>query len=275
LDPEEGLPSRALLWLHNQPVNSHLPETKKLASLFPNGPHLSGDQLDIIISNSEGMLYSVFQAFIADFVSVLELVEGLGDPDHIYKRKVKRGSHCADVSYVLTLLILAPPALDDHLKCLPPPSSPLDLVHSPHKLAELLGGEMPSIHLGRPGGAPVAIFNPALATLQRSLDNLEEVQVSHSEIERAAKYLRYAVAFYEDEAHRQRAIKELINEAIGEKVEWGYALSWADNIKPSGSWRYDSFLILFLELKNTLGLSGDALLQAVIDYSKIVSRDKV
>jgi hypothetical protein len=35
------------------------------------------------------------------------------------------------------------------------------------------------------------------------------------------------------------------------------------------------FPILVLELKNTLGLSGDALLQAVVDYSKIVSREKV
>jgi len=131
---------------------------KKLVSLFPNGPCLSDDQLDIIISDLDGMLYSVFQAFIVDFVSVLELVEGLGEPDHVYKRKVKKGAHCVDVSYVLTLLIIMPPALDDHLKCLPPASSPLDLVHSSHKLADLLGGEMPSIHLGRPGGAPVAIF---------------------------------------------------------------------------------------------------------------------
>ncbi|CAA7257512.1 unnamed protein product [Cyclocybe aegerita] len=35
-----------------------------------------------------------------------------------------------------------------------------------------------------------------------------------------------------------------------------------------------SFLILVLELKNRLGLSGDALLQAVLDYSKVVLREK-
>jgi hypothetical protein len=208
-------------------------------------------------------------------VSVLELVEGLGDPDDAYKRKVKKGAHHIDISYVLPLFIPMLIALDDRLKRFPPAPSPSDLVHSSHKLADLLGGEMPSIHLGRPGGVPVAIFNPALASLQRCLDNLEEVQVSRSEVERAAKYLRCAVAFYEDEAHRQNAIKELVDESIGEKGEWGYNLSWADNIKPDGSWWYDSFLLLVLELKNTLGLSGDALLQAVFDYSKIVSRDKV
>jgi len=208
-------------------------------------------------------------------VSVLELVEGLGDPDDAYKRKVKKGVHGVDISYVLALLILTLLALDDRLKRFPPAPSPSDLVHSSHKLADLLGGEMPSIHLGRPGGVPVAIFNPALASLQWCLDNLEEVQVTRSEVERAAKYLRCAVAFYEDEAHHQNAIKELVDEAIGEKGEWSHTLSWADNIKPDGSWWYDSFLLLVLELKNTLGLSGDALLQAVFDYSKIVSRDKV
>jgi len=201
------------------------------------------------------------------------LVKGLGDPDDAYKRKVKKGAHGVDISYVLALLILTLLALDDRLKRFPPAPSPSDLVHSSHKLVDLLGGEMPSIHLGRPGGVPVAIFNPALASLQWRLDNLEEVQVTHSEVERAAKYLRCAVAFYENEAHRQNTIKELVDEAIGEKGEWGYTLGWADNIKPNGSWWYDSFLLLALELKNMLGLSGDALLQAVFDYSKIVSRD--
>ena len=208
-------------------------------------------------------------------MSVLELVEGLGDPDDAYKRKVKKGAHGVDISYVLTLPILTLLALDDRLKHFPPAPSPSDLVHSSHKLESLLGCEMPSIHLGRPGGVPVAIFNPALASLQRCLDNLQEVQVTRSDVECAAKYLRCAVAFYEDETQRQNAIKELVNEAIGEKGEWNDRLEWADNIKLNGSWWYNSFLLLVLELKNTLGLSGDALLQAVFDYSKIVSRDKV
>jgi hypothetical protein len=166
-------------------------------------------------------------------------------------------------------------ALNECLKRLPPASSPSDIVHSFHKLADLLGGDEPPIHLGRPGGAPAAIFNPALAILQQRLDHLEQVKVSRSEVDRAAKYLRCAITFYEDEDHRQKAIKELVDEAIGEKGKWGLALGSADNIKPNGSRWYDEFLILVLELKNTLGLSGDALLQAVIDYSKIVSRERV
>ena len=109
------------------------------------------------------------------------------------------------------------------------------------------------------------IFNPALAILQRRLDHLGQVNVSPSTVECVSKYLRCAVSFYEDEAHRQKAIKELVDVAIGEKAKWTSTLGWADSIKPDGSWWYNEFLILVLELKNTLGLSGDALLKAVMD----------
>lgn len=69
-----------------------------LVSIFPKAPRVSDDQLDIVVADTEGMLYSVLQSYLTDFVSVLELVEGLGDPDDVYKRKVKKGAHCADIS---------------------------------------------------------------------------------------------------------------------------------------------------------------------------------
>ena len=81
--------------------------------------------------------------------------------------------------------------------------------------------------------------------------------------------------FYEDDAHCQKAIEKLVDEAIGEKGKWNISLGWADSIKPDRIWSHHVFVALVLELKNTLGLSGDALPQAVIDYSKIVLREKV
>ncbi|KAF8962089.1 hypothetical protein BDZ97DRAFT_1156495 [Flammula alnicola] len=242
LDPREDLQSRALQWLHQQPANGHLEVIELLASFFPNGPRLSDDRrLDIIIANAE----------------VFELVKDLDDPEGPYRRKVKK-------------------ALDERLNRLLLIPSPLDIVHSPEKLADLLGGDEPLIHLGRPGGAPAALFNPALAILQQNLEHLEQVQVCRADVVRAAEYVRCAVAFYDDddEGRRQRAIKELIDRAIGEKGEWRFAVGWADNIEPGGGWWYDAFLTLVLELKNTVGLAGDALLQAVIDYSKVVPREK-
>ncbi|KAF8727267.1 hypothetical protein AX14_007435 [Amanita brunnescens Koide BX004] len=223
LDPKENLQLRALQWLHQQPADGHLSVMMQLTDIFPTGPPLPRKQLDIIIADTK----------------VLELVEGLGDPDDVYKRKVKR-------------------ALDERLNRLPSTVSPSDMVHFSDKLADLLGGNDPLIHLGRPGGAPAVIFNPALANLQQRLDHLEELPVSRSE----------------GKARRRGAMQGLVDEAIGQKGEWTLALDWADNIKPDGSWWYDGFLILVLELKNTLGLSGDALLQALVDYSKIVSRQK-
>ena len=202
------------------------------------------------------------------------MVEDLSGLDG-YQRQVKKGAHCVDISFLPALLILTLLALNDGLKRFPPTPSPSNIVHSSNKLADILGGETPSIHLGRPGGVPATIFNPALASLQRRLDNLEEVQVTRPEVDHAARYLRCAVAFYKDEALRQNAIKDLVDQMIGEQGQWGSTLSWADNIKPDGGWWYQDFLLFALELKNTLGLSGDALLQAVFDYSKIVSREKV
>jgi len=83
------------------------------------------------------------------------------------------------------------------------------------------------------------------------------------------------VTFYKDEGQRQKVITGLVDEAIGEKGEWRRVLGWADNIKPDSCWWCYEFLILVLELKNTLGLSGNALLQAAINYSKIVPQEKV
>jgi len=143
-----------------------------------------------MVADAEGMLHFVLQFYFTDFVSVLELIEGLSDPDDVYKRKVKKGARLlrfidARFSHSYTL------ALNQRLS-----RSPSDIVHSSDKLADLLGGNEPPIHLGRPGGVPAVIFNPALATLQQRLDHLEQVQVSRLEVRRAANYLRRAVKFY-------------------------------------------------------------------------------
>ena len=98
LQPREDLQLRALQWLHQQPADGHLQAMENLASIFPNGPCLTHNKLDIIVANVECMFYSVFQSYFTDFFPVLELSEGLGDPDHIYKRKVKEGAHCDDIS---------------------------------------------------------------------------------------------------------------------------------------------------------------------------------
>ena len=117
------------------------------------------------------------------------------------------------------------------------------------------------------------IFNSALAALQQRFDHLEQVQVSRSEVERAADYLRCAVNYYDDESARQNAIEELFDEAMGMRVDWEHWDATTSTIKRC-TW-YGDFLIGVLELKNTLGIHGDAHFQAILDYSKIVSQNKV
>jgi hypothetical protein len=41
---------------------------------------------------------------------------------------------------------------------------------------------------------------------------------------------------------------DLIN-AIGQDGEWGYALDWADSIKPDGCWWHDLFLVQILRTR--------------------------
>lgn len=77
---------------------------------------------------------------------------------------------------------------------------------------------------------------------------LDQVEISPSDVGHASQYLRYATRFYKDEAQRQNVIMELIEEATEKKGEW------ADRIKPDGCWWYGLFLAQVLELKNMLGL---------------------
>ena len=96
LSPRKTLQSRALQWLHQQPLDNQIEESETLLSVFPNGPH--GSDLDIIIADTEGMIYSIFQLYLTDFVSVLEMTEGLGDPYDACNRKLKKGAHAAGIS---------------------------------------------------------------------------------------------------------------------------------------------------------------------------------
>ena len=78
LSPDATLQLCALQWLYEQLIDNQIKETQLLSSVFPNSPH--GSNLDIIIADMEGMIYSIFQLYLTDFVSVLEMTEGLGDP---------------------------------------------------------------------------------------------------------------------------------------------------------------------------------------------------
>ena len=65
------------------------------------------------------------------------------------------------------------------------------------------------------------------------------------------------------------------NVIVGQDGNWNTQLNWAGGIKPDCCWWYKEFLIAVLELKNIVGLVGNPVLQAIVDYSKMISQEKV
>ena len=52
-----------------------------LSLIFSDGPHpLRGSKLDILVANAEDMFQLILHFYLNNFLSVLELLEGLGDP---------------------------------------------------------------------------------------------------------------------------------------------------------------------------------------------------
>jgi len=62
-----------------------------LSDVFPDGP--SSVVPHIIVSDPEGMSYSTFLLYIADFLPVLEMSEGLGDPLFFHHKKLRESVH--------------------------------------------------------------------------------------------------------------------------------------------------------------------------------------
>jgi hypothetical protein len=139
-------------------------------------------------------------------------------------------------------------------------------------VAAFLDPEKGRVYLDR---VPVAMFSPPLARLQQRLDGLDKVEPSPAEVACASGFLEAAINFSKNEGLCQQAIYEYIDALLREPGRWEERLKWAGNIKSDASWCHKNFPIILLELENTLGIDGDAILQAVVDYSKIISQEKV
>ncbi|KAG5649917.1 hypothetical protein H0H81_001495 [Sphagnurus paluster] len=164
--------------------------------------------------------------------------------------------------------------LGERITSLCPSNSPSETAGSPAKIREVIEGNKSRVYVGRPGGAPAAIFNPALAALQLRLENLDQVKVDHGDVVNAAEYMDKAITAYDDESAREKAIKTCIDIAVGQSGDWNSRLDWADAIKPDCAWWHKLFLTIVLELKNIDGLAGNPSFQSIIDYCKIIPQKK-
>lgn len=149
--------------------------------------------------------------------------------------------------------------------------APSEVIKSAHAVKELFVKEGCFIHLNQ---VSPAIFCPPLANLQRQLENLDMVPISPNDVEHCREYVSLAIRHYDNEKARQEAIEKIVNQVFGSGGEWVTNVPEA-NVKPDAIWWKDGFVIFVAELKNVIGLCGDALLQAVVDYAKIMSRPKV
>lgn len=116
-------------------------------------------------------------------------------------------------------------------------------------MVSLLRGDGNAIRMGTPSAV---IFNPALAKLQQALEKIEKIDVSPADIQLASSYVARATEVYDDETSFEETFHPVLED---------------------GQW-HRSFLLVAFGLKNLPGLSGDALLQAVIDYSQVISQSK-
>lgn len=237
-EPSDDLRSRALLWLHQKKGVGCLPEASLVSSAFQEKPS-KYDIVHIIVSDLE----------------IAEMSDNLGDSMFYQKKKLRKD-------------------LGERITSLCPSNSPSETAGSPAKIREVIEGNKSRVYVGRPGGAPAAIFNPALAALQLRLENLDQVKVDHGDVVNAAEYMDKAITAYDDESAREKAIKTCIDIAVGQSGDWNSRLDWADAIKPDCAWWHKLFLTIVLELRNIDGLAGNPSFQSIIDYCKIIPQKK-
>jgi hypothetical protein len=154
----------------------------------------------------------------------------------------------------------------EELATLPSPSS---VIKSAGTIKQIFG--VYKIHLNQ---VPPAIFSPPLANLQRQLEHLDDISITSYDISRSSFYHPRAIEHYSNKEERQAAVKGIVEEVFGGGAEW-MTLIAEPKITPDVAWWSHGFITCLMELKNNPGLYGDALLQAVIDYAKIVSQTRV
>ena len=132
-------------------------------------------------------------------------------------------------------------------------------------------GDDSLVYLNR---VPAQLFSPPLARLQKYIENLENMDVSLATMNHASRLLASFVRFHEDQDAREDHILDDINTLLNGSM-WQKPLAGAPELRPSASWFFQSYAIGLLELKNTLGIGGDAMYQVLADYVKLIAAEEV
>ncbi|EJD00504.1 uncharacterized protein FOMMEDRAFT_159228 [Fomitiporia mediterranea MF3/22] len=116
--------------------------------------------------------------------------------------------------------------------------------------------EKRGVHIHRPAfnyGPPTALFNHSLARLKHRLQHLDKQ------------------AELEPEDYRELALRYRFGTLVGTNISSRYKTE-SGTAQPNAAW--DDAVRIVMEVKNEDGLRGNATLQAIISYSKILSQNK-
>ncbi|KIK52913.1 hypothetical protein GYMLUDRAFT_77698 [Collybiopsis luxurians FD-317 M1] len=141
--------------------------------------------------------------------------------------------------------------------------SPSQSAIDPKSCHNVAGG----VYDGRPAGfhgLPNALFDSRLAKLEEAMSNLDTIEVDKVYIEFALKLISASIAFYRQDNHRERRLCEIIFDNLFPNGEW---LKEIKHGKPEAFW----LLSLIFELKNERGVGGDARMQCILDYLKLLN----
>lgn len=134
------------------------------------------------------------------------------------------------------------------------------------------------VHPHRPAGnyGPfTALFHPALGMLKHHLmhlDQIEDPSAAHYKL--AYKFITICNDGFKKEDRRQARLRGIIEGLIGEDAEWQKNFEGGTAV-PDAVWGWRQVIWAIMELKNVDGMGGNATLQAVLDYSKLISQSQV
>ncbi|KJA26398.1 hypothetical protein HYPSUDRAFT_1065839, partial [Hypholoma sublateritium FD-334 SS-4] len=228
---------RCRQWIHSQP------DTANLAAGFSGFTGL----VDVFRG---GLPDDMIHIIVA--VSVMEICDTLGVPDAPYRRKIRKG-------------------LAQRIETASSGPSPSEIVKTAGAVNKFFGGDSP-VYLNQ---VPAQIFSPPLARLQQNLEIFENMEVSSAMIRYASNLLAHLVQFYEDEDVLEAQIIDDISLLLDGHDVWHKQIAKVTKLRPDVSWFYKNYPIGLLELRNTLGIGGDAMYKTIVDHTKIIAAKEV
>ncbi|TBU21455.1 hypothetical protein BD311DRAFT_678300, partial [Dichomitus squalens] len=152
--------------------------------------------------------------------------------------------------------------------------SPSEAVKDVSGLRRIFCGNAAFVHGGRPAynyGPPPALFHSALAKLDYHLSHLDEkwdeLTIDADFLYDVHRFIDKSLAIYDSEDIRLQELKDIIDSLAGPGGEPHVILF--EGAKPDIMW-YHPCLSMIQENINEFGIGGDAFVEAVVSYARVV-----